>query len=172
MTEENKKTNEYVNDREVTISSFEFEESRDPPRLVINTDLGRITCKPKKPIKEMIKGMEVTKQVPMETIEVAETISRFTKIIGEKNFVKVKASYVVMFAEKDGKEVKYRYLNSIKQLEKWEVVASSPVPVEKIGPDSIVTFNDLKVRQNELFQNYQEGKITATEYTEQIRDLK
>lgn len=169
MTTENK--NNFVPEKELTITKMQWEAQRDPPRLVIETDKGRVTCKPKKETKEMVRGIEVINSVPMAIEDLPQKVFDLIREINEKGSVKVKASYNIFPTEVDGEVVTYRFLNSIKQIEKWEVISPS-IPVEKINSKKIDEYNDLQVKQNELFQKYQRNELTATEYTEQLRELK
>ena len=168
MTEN--KPNEYVKDRELIVDKVQYEINRNPPRLVIETNLGRITCKPKKESKEMVKGMEIINSVPMDIDDLPQKIFDIIKVINEKGCAKVTAAYVVMTTEVDGKEMQYRFLNSVKQLDNWELVteeAKHPAMVD-YGASGV---NFKQEKRKQLEDQLKSGELNTEQYLKALEEL-
>jgi len=139
---ETKTETKHVTDVEMQITNMKWEVAKG--RLVIETDKGRITCRPKRESKVMVKGLETIDTVPMTIEDLPERVFEFMRIINEKGSIKVKGSYQCFDTENDGNAVTYRFLNSIKQFESWILVngINSPSPITLSEPNKAPTIEE------------------------------
>ena len=122
---EEKTETKHVKDVLLQIQGMQWEVSKG--RLVINTDKGRITCRPKKEVKSMVKGLEMIETTPMTIEDLPEKVFQVMRLVNEKGSVKVNASYQCFDTTTDNVTNTYRFLNSIKQFENWEVVEDGAI---------------------------------------------
>jgi len=171
MKNEKTKT-EPVKDVEFTINKMEFEVRKS--RLVMETSKGRITVKPMKETTESVRGLIVKGKSPMTINDLPERVFELIRIINEKGSVKVKGSYQCFDAEKDEEVITYRFLNSIKQLESWEIINNEVKREEgSVLPSEIVTEKvDVKaIMRKQLFNKYSKGEIDSAVYSASLKML-
>ena len=128
MSDEKKET-EFVQGVEVVLTGIEVEtENNDPTmvkRIKFDTNKGNITFKPKLHKEEFRNGLKITSVVPCTVETIPQKIIDMAKKIQELGSLRLNVEYTVMSTEKDGEEVKYRFITSMKTFEKWIVVGST-----------------------------------------------
>ena len=124
--EQEPKEKGFIEDREKVITEVELIENRlnsqQIDKLIFASADGNITWKPKHTTHSYEGGIKVTKTVPMEKDLIPKLVQQIALESNEKGAVKVIVAYNYMVVEKDGKDVTYRFLNSEKTLEKWQII--------------------------------------------------
>ncbi len=117
---------EFVNDAEIVVSKVLLETNPKEPeevnRVVMETEKGRITYKPKIEKTEFRDGFQITRKQPCKYTEMPLLLLDIAKQIQKTSRCKVKASYNVWNTEQDGSPVTYRFIQSEKTLDKWEIL--------------------------------------------------
>ena len=135
--EEDKKT-EQVKDKTIIITSVELESNPNNPaeinRVRFKADIGDITWKPKMEDIKYIDGLKQIGKKPATIEGLPSIIKLMGKTIQTKGSIKFRnVSYMVMnTVDAENTPVKYRFINSEKILEKWEIVLPEPVIEEKV----------------------------------------
>ena len=134
--EQEPKEKGYIEDREKVITEVELIEnkfnSQQIDKLIFAAKDGNITWKPKHTTHSYEGGIKVTKTVPMEKDLIPELVTKIALESNEKGAVKVIVAYSYMVVEKDGKDVTYRFLNSEKTLDNWQIIPEE-VTTERVG---------------------------------------
>lgn len=119
-----KEDNEMAKDVEVTIKGVKLElwDEEKIKKIRFDTDRGDITWKPKATASKIVGGFVIETSEPMRYSEIPPKLADIGKKCQENGSCKVKLTYFVFKKEVDGEEMTYRYINSIKVFEKWEIL--------------------------------------------------
>jgi len=145
MEQENKY--EIVKDVNLEIGQMKWNETKE--RLELQTNKGQITIKGKKSVTESVRGLPVIKSASFTLDDLPQKVFDFIRVINEKGYIIVKASYTCMTTIVDGEEKQYRFLD-FKQFENWEQ-ESTPSGASSLPKvtDCILPRNDIERRAND-----------------------
>lgn len=117
--------NDYVKDAEVTLKNIRIDkmDGERIGKITFETEKGNITWKPKVDHKEFQNGMEIHEKLIMKVSELPEKLLKIASTLQEKGTLRLKVSYALFTTERDGEEVTYRYIPSLKVLDtQWELL--------------------------------------------------
>jgi len=128
----------FVESREKTITEVELLENKYNPeqidKLIFHCSDGNITWKPRLTKSSYEGGFKVSKSVAMEKGLVPELVTKIAQLANEKGSIKVLVAYNYWVTMKDGEKVTYRFLNSAKTLEQWQIIPED-VTTEEVKAD-------------------------------------
>ena len=116
----------FVENVETTIKEVELQVNQHNEeqinKIVVKTGGGNITWKPKVKKESFEGGFKVVRAVPMEKPFIPKILTEIATLCTDKGQIRAKVSYTYWKTEKDGQPITYRFINSEKILEKWEIL--------------------------------------------------
>lgn len=96
-------------------------------KVVIDTEKGPITHKPKMEVSEFRNGIEYLTIKPAIADKLPAKLVEIGNIISKMGSCDVKVCYNIWKTEKDGEEVTYRFVQHESTLNKWEVISAEKI---------------------------------------------
>ena len=125
---------ERISKKEFEITECQVETNKfnvgEVAKIRIATSVGEITWKPKMTKEEYRGGIKILTTLPCEVDILPKRIVEFGKLLSDKGKIKVIGDYTKMKADKDGEVVYYRFINSEKTLNEWEIVKEKEELIE------------------------------------------
>jgi hypothetical protein len=130
------KEREYVDGVEVGIQSVDIDTAYKDPnqvaKVTFKTDKGDITYKPKINRTEFREGLKINKKEPCLIDDLPDKVKQIAKKTQEVGIVTVLVSYQVWNTTVDGEKKTYRYIQSSKTLDKWQIIEEKPPKTERV----------------------------------------
>lgn len=127
----------FIEDREKTITEIELKVNRNNEeqvdKIIFHSADGKITWKPKVTKETFEGGFKVVRQVCMERELLPKKLVEMAQICSEQGSCKAKVAYNWWKTEQDGKMETYRFIQSMKTFDKWEII-KNVVKEESVSP--------------------------------------
>ena len=125
----------YVKGSMIDVNKIEIELKpnldKEIDKIIMYTDEGEITYKPKVKHEEMIDGFIVSTPVAAKITQIPAMIRAINQDIHKFGICKCKAYYRIWKTTKDnGESVKYQFIQGDKMLDKWQITKHDNASVE------------------------------------------
>lgn len=135
MNETEQKEKDYAKGMDLIVSSIQV--LTDPKnaaivsKVVIKTDKGDITHKPKIEKKQFQNGIEVISRTEPCIDDLPQIIKDIAKVVSETGKCEVVGAYSIWNTEKDGEPVTYRFVQGEKMLNEWVIKSTQSEVTEE-----------------------------------------